>query len=175
MRPDRDPSTGRFKKNGGRDSRANSKRWRERHRETAKQRIKQWSQNNSEYHKLLRKKWRKAHPEAEKKMKNKYRAAHPEKITQDWKKYQAKRYGMTVEQREAAVKSRQSRCDICVLIGDMTPVMLCQDHDKATGQNRGMLCSRHNLGLGHFNHSPNELLAAVEYMKRHSQLQLKAS
>ena len=29
MRPERDPSSGRFKKNGGRDSRANSKRWRE--------------------------------------------------------------------------------------------------------------------------------------------------
>lgn len=103
---------------------------------------------------------------------HKIRLAHPERYQRYSQKHRAKKYGMTLAQREEAMKLRNHRCDICISIGDLTPKTLCQDHDKLTGQNRGMLCKRHNFGISHFNHSPAELIAACEYMKKHAQLKL---
>lgn len=85
----------------------------------------------------------------------------------------AQRHGMTLEQLKAAIKLRKGCCDICVLVGDLRPKKkLCQDHDKITGQNRGMLCDRHNFGIGQFHHSPEELMAACQYMRKYGQLKL---
>lgn len=38
------------------------------------------------------------------------------------------------------------------------------DHDHETGLLRGMLCDRHNRGLGYFNNNPELLLEAVYYL-----------
>lgn len=126
-------------------------------KECVRERSRKWNENNRKRSCEKTRRWQIANPEKVRKLKRKQRAA---------------KYGMSLEQFDAAIKSRNSRCDICVLVGDLTPKKLCQDHDKITGQNRGMLCNRHNLGIGYLNHSPAELMAACEYMKKHSQLKL---
>lgn len=50
---------------------------------------------------------------------------------------------------------------------------LCADHDhrcclKGCGRcDRGLLCHRHNRGLGYFHDDPDELLSAAEYLLKH--------
>lgn len=56
--------------------------------------------------------------------------------------------------------------------GELTPA---RDHDHENGKNRAILCSAHNRALGMFHDSPEELLAAREYIlewrKKHLDIQ----
>jgi Recombination endonuclease VII len=42
------------------------------------------------------------------------------------------------------------------------------DHDKITGQRRGLLCSKCNLAIGGLQHSKELLLAAIEYLETYT-------
>jgi len=59
----------------------------------------------------------------------------------------------------AELKSTTTECVIC---GEKAPLVV--DHDHTTGQVRGLLCSRCNLGLGHFRDSPLLLEFAAQYL-----------
>ena len=50
----------------------------------------------------------------------------------------------------------------CVICGDGGKLVV--DHDHATGAVRGMLCTRCNLGLGHFRDDPELLEFAMQYL-----------
>ena len=41
----------------------------------------------------------------------------------------------------------------------------CQDHNHETGENRAILCRNHNVALGLFNDSIEELQKAISYLK----------
>lgn len=41
---------------------------------------------------------------------------------------------------------------------------LAVDHDHRTGRIRGLLCERHNIGIGNFKDGVVELRAAIEYL-----------
>jgi hypothetical protein len=43
-------------------------------------------------------------------------------------------------------------------------VVLAQDHDHITGENRGFLCNHCNLALGGFRDNPTILAYAIEYL-----------
>lgn len=56
---------------------------------------------------------------------------------------------------------------LCAICGK-TPVgrKLAVDHSHTTGQLRGLLCTRCNLGIGYFGDDINRLYRAVDYLLR---------
>ena len=69
-------------------------------------------------------------------------------------------HGLTV--KEAKALRTEHSCAIC---GEADPSKLCVDHDHNTGEIRGVLCRKHNLGIGQFNDSIEELEKAIAYLK----------
>lgn len=53
----------------------------------------------------------------------------------------------------------------CIICGDTSDMQLAIDHDHKTGYVRGALCSRCNLGLGHFRDNPELLRQAALYLE----------
>jgi hypothetical protein len=84
-----------------------------------------------------------------------------------WKRAQHlwARYHMTIEQYDERLAAQGGRCVFC----DEPPVglyALSVDHDHDTGAVRGLLCVRHNTGLGAFGDNPAALRAAADYLER---------
>ena len=46
----------------------------------------------------------------------------------------------------------------------------CQDHNHETGENRAILCRNHNVALGLFNDSIEELQKAISYLQGYSKV-----
>ena len=68
-----------------------------------------------------------------------------------------------VTDMEKARKARE--VTECIICGDTSSQQLALDHDHATGEVRGALCSRCNLGLGHFRDDPELLRFAALYLE----------
>jgi len=80
------------------------------------------------------------------------------------RKYALKRlYGITPEQFEAAIAMQFGRCAIC----GASLLFPQQDHNHATGKNRGVLCHGCNTGLGLFQYNPTLLRLAALYLEKH--------
>lgn len=79
---------------------------------------------------------------------------------------------MTLVEYEKIYEKQNGLCAICkepeirMFKGNVS--LLAVDRDHAIGKNRELLCSRCNLGLGHFRHDPQLLQAAKEYMEKHN-------
>ena len=84
---------------------------------------------------------------------------------------QLKRYGMTVEDYDTKLEAQRGVCMICGRPpkpdGVRAASILHADHDHATGQNRDLLCSTCNYGLGCFKDDPDLLRVAALYVERH--------
>lgn len=79
------------------------------------------------------------------------------------------RFGMTVEQYEAQLAIQNGVCAICHQPETLTRLgtvkRLSVDHCHATGHNRGLLCARCNVAIGHFRESAELLKAAITYLQ----------
>jgi len=67
---------------------------------------------------------------------------------------------------------QKGRCTICfsdVLNTDSKDQRLCIDHDHETGEVRGLLCRRCNLGLANFNDNIDNLYAAIDYLDAYNE------
>ena len=73
-------------------------------------------------------------------------------------------YNMSVEEYVERVNEQGGACAICRKVSPT----LCVDHDHETGENRGLLCHKCNVGLGHFNDNIELLSHAVIYLAQHS-------
>lgn len=60
------------------------------------------------------------------------------------------------------LEKQSNMCAICTLNISDKP---CIDHDHETGEIRGLLCRRCNMGLGYFSDDPVFLKSAIEYLK----------
>lgn len=87
------------------------------------------------------------------------------------------RFGMSLEEYHYLHADQGGRCAICrdEIQRDSLPGggagldgRAHVDHCHTTGMNRGLLCSRCNLGLGHFLDSPRLLAQAIVYLRRTS-------
>jgi|SRR5665213_2417140 len=94
-----------------------------------------------------------------------YRERHPELRRENWYKGE---HGITLEAFESQIAKQNNLCPI----GnhpfgkrgrdDDSP---CQDHNHETDENRGIICRNHNLGIGYFSDSVEELESAISYLK----------
>lgn len=76
-------------------------------------------------------------------------------------------YGITQVEFTKLLASQACRCAICLSLRP-GPHGWHVDHDHATNQVRGILCSLCNTGLGSFSDNPAILLAAAEYLRSRS-------
>ncbi|SOD42351.1 endonuclease VII domain-containing protein [Nitrosovibrio sp. Nv4] len=81
------------------------------------------------------------------------------------RRYNLRRYGLTVDQYDALAAAQNGLCAICRKppengVGKKLHV----DHDHATGVVRGLLCHGCNTGLGGFDEDASVLMKAARYL-----------
>lgn len=81
------------------------------------------------------------------------------------KNQRLKQYGLTFEEFELLLDKAEHKCEICGYSDKsdkkIFPVV---DHCHNTNKVRGILCSKCNLALGHFNDDINSLKNAINYI-----------
>jgi recombination endonuclease VII len=76
-----------------------------------------------------------------------------------------KQFGITSAEYDEMFVAQNGGCAIC---GQQDSVRALHiDHDYKTKKVRALLCSRHNLGIGYFHDSIEELQTAIEYLRKH--------
>lgn len=93
------------------------------------------------------------------------RRAYHRDLSRSRERSRAKRfahaYRMTVAEARVVLAARPSCCEVCGRAG-----RVCYDHDHATGEARGWLCSTCNSALGHAQDDPALLRALADYLER---------
>lgn len=74
------------------------------------------------------------------------------------------RYGISPEQYLYLFKVQEGKCKICGY-EPKDGEFLHIDHDKRTGEVRGLLCGKCNRGLGMFDEDTKHLVKAIKYIK----------
>lgn len=81
-------------------------------------------------------------------------------------------FGITLAQYQEMHENQGGRCAICgnpeTQMRNGKIKMLAVDHCHSTGKIRSLLCCECNQGLGKFKDSPELLLNAAEYLKKHA-------
>lgn len=76
-------------------------------------------------------------------------------------------YGITLAQFEEMATAQENRCGICLrMVDDGEKLVVDHVHD-ASKKVRGLLCRQCNAGLGFFGDSEEQLVRAIEYLRRH--------
>lgn len=73
-------------------------------------------------------------------------------------------HGITVADYDFLLQKQNGRCAICQSDKTGGPKHFTVDHDHKTGEIRGLLCRPCNMGLGLFNDSFGNLMAAADYL-----------
>jgi hypothetical protein len=77
-----------------------------------------------------------------------------------------KKFGITLQQFEDMYEKAKGRCEICGFEDDgnvrFFPFV---DHCHQTGRVRGLLCTKCNFALGHFDDNIEKLEAAIKYLQ----------
>lgn len=100
------------------------------------------------------------------KYKQQKRILGPEAARQVRSSRMRKAYGISIEVFDEIVASQDGKCAICSKV----PPVLVVDHCHLTGQVRGALCHRCNLGIGHLNDDLVLLRRAVSYLENYAPL-----
>ena len=116
--------------------------------------------------------WRLAHPNYERD-----RAANVpgvlERRVVNARKTQLAKYGLTLEDYDEMFAAQNGLCAVCGKPPNgngPSKDNLAVDHDHETGEVRGLVCDRCNLGLGHFFDDPDLLIAAAVYLVSHEKV-----
>jgi hypothetical protein len=93
----------------------------------------------------------------------KWQQQNPEKVKHYGVVSQLKRYGITIEKRDALFLKQDKKCAICKTAEPQGKGWHV-DHCHSTGKVRGILCPHCNLMIGHARDSAKTLQAAIEYL-----------
>ena len=77
-----------------------------------------------------------------------------------------RRYGITVEQLQAMIRTSKGRCAICQRKPKRGRLVV--DHDHSSGRVRGLLCRSCNYCMGGFKDSPELMRRAARYLEKGS-------
>ena len=134
------------------------------------ERQRQWYIKNRELSIERAKVWQEANPARFKELRKQWKERNAEKVRFSRRKGQLKRkYNLTHDQFEALVTQQKGLCAVC----GKTPFprMLAADHDHTTGEVRGLLCRRCNLGVGwaevFFVHERPLIRKMLSYLRQH--------
>ena len=70
-------------------------------------------------------------------------------------------------QMSAALRRAAREGKACGICGELDPDRTVLDHKHGTDEPRGVLCFKHNTGLGMFDDDPVLLEKAAEYLRKH--------
>ena len=121
------------------------------------------------------KEWAKKNKDKVNAKERKYRQKHPEKILKWYRARVCREYGLTTEDFDNKYNEQHGCCPICGRHSLELQRKLDIDHNHVTNQNRGLLCSRCNIGNGYFKVDERgiELLQkAIEYIKKYDLLKV---
>lgn len=76
-------------------------------------------------------------------------------------------YGITPERYDEMLAEQGGGCAICGGTNESGRA-LAVDHNHITGVVRGLLCDRHNVGIGMFRDDVDDVLAAASYLAAHA-------
>ena len=77
-----------------------------------------------------------------------------------------KLYGINNDEYNSMFNSQNGCCAICGIHQSELKKRLSVDHDHITGVVRGLLCDRHNRGMGYFSESPELLRKTADYLEK---------
>ncbi len=101
-----------------------------------------------------------------KRIKQAYNDRHPERVRESYRTGNLrKNYGITAADYDAMLVEQSGACAIC-LRPPRDGKRLAVDHDHESGAIRALLCTTCNVGLGFFEHRPDLLREAIEYLAR---------
>lgn len=115
---------------------------------------------NKEKYSAASKAWAKANKE---KRTNIFRNSHYKQV-----------FGITLEDYNIMLVSQGGACAICKLpesvkLPSGAIKSLSIDHCHNTGKIRGLLCYRHNVGIGFFDENIEYLNSAIDYIRKHNE------
>ena len=83
--------------------------------------------------------------------------------------YFQKTYGITLAEYDCLAEYQRHVCAVCGE-KDRNGKALSVDHCHVTGKVRALLCGHCNMGLGYFLDNQDRLLAAINYLKTHTEV-----
>jgi len=96
-----------------------------------------------------------------------YKWRHSPKGKLSRKRYRLQvEYGITLEAYQALVDVQRGLCAICGKPELTKNKQLAVDHCHTSGRIRGLLCFHCNTAIGLFNDSPEQLQAAIDYLRK---------
>ena len=83
-----------------------------------------------------------------------------------------KKHKLSLDEYNSIIQKQNNKCAICKITFEEYSKIPCQrprlyfnvDHCHLTGNIRGLLCNRCNMGLGYFLDNPNHILNAYTYL-----------
>lgn len=78
--------------------------------------------------------------------------------------FHLRQFGISEDDYDRMLQDQDGRCAICFKECS-TGRNLAVDHCHETGQVRGLLCTRCNMGIGYFSDDPNVILQAARYLR----------
>lgn len=163
------------------DHHAQYKKWRDDNREKLREASKAQNAKHRPRVVAYMKSWRAENRGHRNMYKRKYYAQNKDRINARRKEKYARqrdhfrnqalssKYGMTSKQYDTLLATQNGVCAICrkpetrMARGRLLPLSV--DHCHRSGENRGLLCSQCNPGLGNFTDSPKLLRAAAAYLE----------